>query len=61
MSECFTWFLISGLGLPNVYQNLMRITMCGGIYDIVVIFDFEVFLGGNLQGIGKVEEGEYTG
>jgi len=24
----------------------MWITMCGGIYDIVVIFDFEVFLGG---------------
>jgi hypothetical protein len=30
MSICLTWFPISGLGLPNIYQNLMWITMCGG-------------------------------
>ena len=30
-SECFTWFPISGLGLPNIYQDLMWISMCGGI------------------------------
>ena len=45
MSECFTLFLISGLGEPNIYQNLVWITRMWGIYDIVVIFDFDVFLG----------------
>ena len=30
MSRCFTWFPISGLGEPNIYQNLMWITMCVG-------------------------------
>jgi len=30
MSRCFTRIPISGLGLPNIYQNLVRITMCGG-------------------------------
>ena len=30
MIRCFTEFPISGLGLPNIYQNLVRITMCGG-------------------------------
>ena len=30
-SECFTWFPISGLGEHNIYQNLMWISMCGGI------------------------------
>ena len=29
MSICLTWFHISGLGEPNIYQNLMWITMCG--------------------------------
>ena len=45
MSICLTRFPISGLGEPNIYQNLMRITMCGGFYDIVVFFDCEVFWG----------------
>jgi len=27
MSRCFTEFRISGLGEPNIYQNLMWITM----------------------------------
>ncbi len=45
MSRCFTWFPISGLGKPKLYQNLMWITMCGGFYDIVVFFDCEVFWG----------------
>ena len=35
MSECFTWFPISGLGEPNIYQNLGDFTRmkgdCGGI------------------------------
>jgi hypothetical protein len=39
MSGCFTRFPISGLGKPKLYQNLGLITMCGGIYDIVVFFD----------------------
>jgi hypothetical protein len=29
MSRCFTWFPISGLGKPKLYQNLVLITMCG--------------------------------
>ena len=29
MSICLTWFPISGLGKPKLYQNLMWITMCG--------------------------------
>ena len=32
MSICLTWFPISGLGLPNIYQNLVLITMCVGFY-----------------------------
>jgi hypothetical protein len=33
MSRCFTWFTISGLGEPEIYQNLMWITMyVGGFY-----------------------------
>jgi hypothetical protein len=31
MSRCFTWFTISGLGEPEIYQNLMWITMCGKV------------------------------
>ena len=31
MSKCFTWFPIGVLGEPNIYQNLMWITMCVGI------------------------------
>jgi len=54
MSECFTLFLISGLGEPNIYQNLVWITRMWGIYDIVVIFDFEVFCGGVCFGGGIV-------
>ena len=34
MSKCFTWFPISGLGEPNIYQNLVCFTrigeVCGG-------------------------------
>jgi len=45
MSECFTWFPIGVLGEPNIYQNLVCFTMCGGIYDIVVFFDLVVFWG----------------
>ena len=29
MSICLTWFPISGLGKPNIYQNLVWITMYG--------------------------------
>ena len=29
MSICLTWFPISGLGKPKLYQNLVWITMCG--------------------------------
>ena len=40
MSRCFTWFLISSLGEPNMQHQSVWITrMCGG-------FDFVVFLGG---------------
>jgi len=28
MSICLTWFPISGLGEPNIYQNLVSFTMC---------------------------------
>ena len=45
MSICLTWFPISGLEEPNIYQNLVWITICGDIYDSVVFFDFEVFWG----------------
>jgi len=31
MSICFTWVPIGGLGEPNIYQNLVWFTMCGGI------------------------------
>ena len=30
MSICLTWFPISGLGKPKLYQNLGDFTMCGG-------------------------------
>ena len=46
MSSFFTCFPISGLGEPKLYQNMVCFTMCGGIYDIVVIIDFVVFLEG---------------
>ena len=36
MSECFTEFRISGLGEPNIYQNLMRITRKWGIGSVDV-------------------------
>jgi len=29
MSRCFTWVPIRDLGEPNIYQNLVCITMCG--------------------------------
>ena len=29
MNICLTRFPISGLGEPNIYQNLVCITMCG--------------------------------
>ena len=29
MSKCFIGFLISDLGEPNIYQNLVCFTMCG--------------------------------
>ena len=29
MSRCLTWFPISGLGEPKLYQNLGCFTMCG--------------------------------
>jgi len=32
MSRCFTWFPISGLGKPKLYQNLVCFTMCVGFY-----------------------------
>ena len=28
-SECFTWFPISGLGEPNIYQNLGNLSING--------------------------------
>ena len=30
ISRCFIWFPIGVLGEPNIYQNLVWITMCGG-------------------------------
>ena len=37
MSRCFTKFPISGLGEPNIYQNLVCFTRmwedCGGVSD----------------------------
>ena len=45
MSRCFIWFPISGLGEPKLYHNLGCFTMCGGIYDIVVIFDLGLLMG----------------
>ena len=32
MRICLTWFSISGLGEPNIYQNLGCFTMCVGFY-----------------------------
>ena len=32
MSICLTWFPISGLGKPKLYQNLGGFTMCVGFY-----------------------------
>ena len=46
MSECFTEFRISGLGEPNIYQNLMRITRKWGIGSV----DVSICLGGILGG-----------
>ena len=34
MSRCFTWFPISGIEEPNIYQNLMWITMCGALQEL---------------------------
>ena len=46
MSRCFIWFPISSLGKPNLYQNLVDLTRKWVFYNIVVIFDFVVFLVG---------------
>ena len=43
MSRFFTRFPIGGLGEPEIYHQSVWITICGGIYDIVVIFDLVVF------------------
>ena len=32
MSTCLTWFPISGLGKPKLYQNLGGFTKCVGFY-----------------------------
>jgi len=32
MSRCFTWFPISGLGEPKIYQNLGDFTRMWGFY-----------------------------
>ena len=32
MSRCFTWFLVSGLEEPEIYQNLVCFTRKGGFY-----------------------------
>ena len=32
ISMCFTWFPISGLGKPKLYQNLVGITRKWGFY-----------------------------
>jgi len=32
MGRCFTWFPISGLGEPNIYQNLVCFTRMWGFY-----------------------------
>ena len=45
MSRCFTWFPFGGLGKPNYTIIWLNLQECG-VYDIVVFFDFEVFLGG---------------
>ena len=40
MSICFTWFPISGLGKPYIYQNLEDFTRnregCGGCPNCVI-------------------------
>ena len=37
ISICLTWFPISGLGKPKLYQNMWCFTMCGD-FDLVVFF-----------------------
>ncbi len=46
MSICLIEFPISVLGEPYLYHQSVCFTRKWGIYDIVVIFDFEVLLGG---------------
>jgi len=45
MSRCLTEFPISGLGEPNIYQNMWCFTRMWGIYDIVVFFDLGLLVG----------------
>ena len=35
MSRCFTWFPISGLGKPKLYQNLGCFTRIGEVCGVV--------------------------
>jgi len=42
MSECFTWFPISGLGEPYLYQNLGYFTRIGDFTWRVVNMDFVI-------------------
>ena len=56
MSRCFTWFPISGLGKPKLYQNMWCFTRnwedCGGCLTC------EELSGGYLQGM--MGEGVYS-
>ena len=44
MSICLNWFPISGLGLPNIYQNLGDLSINGELFGVVS--DCEELMGG---------------
>ena len=60
MSRCFTWFPFDRFGEPNIYHDSGVFYKNVGIYDIVVIFDFEVFLVGCLFLEGVMDIWNYS-
>ena len=50
-SRCFTWFPISGLGEPEIYQNLVCITR---MWILLRVSDFEELVGINHRGMMEV-------
>ena len=55
MSICLTWFPISGLGKPKLYQNMWCFTRIGGFY-LEVCLTYEELLGVTHSGLSRKME-----